>query len=61
MSDDEKRRNFLKKYYCKKIMSMFSEGVEVENEMYKKAISYEEAISVLEHTISEIGKKPILF
>jgi len=57
MDDNMKRKVSLNHYFSKKIMEMFAEGVPKDkNFLGEEKISYEEAISVLEHTISEVGK-----
>lgn len=60
MRDTEKRMACLKKHFSEKIMQMFSEGVP-ENCLGRKEISYEEAVAILKHTISEVKKRPVLF
>lgn len=53
----------LRKTLSKKILRVFSEGLK-DDEYFseeEKQISYAEAIDVLEYTISEVKKKPILF
>lgn len=59
MMDIEKREEVLNKYFSKKIIELLANGAP-ENlklqELYKAPISYAEAVSVLEHTISEIKK-----
>ena len=51
------RKEKLAKYFSKKIVEMFSESVPDEIGEMKKEISYEEALAVLNHTISVIGKE----
>ena len=66
MFSREKRKNLLMHYFTKEIMGVFAAGIGPKNEygilsQDERKISYEEAVEVLEHTISEIRKKPILF
>lgn len=60
MNDMQKRQKVLNNYFSKKIMELFRKPIS-EEVLTEKKISYEEAVEVLEHTISELGKKPILF
>lgn len=60
MTDPEKRMTYLKKHFSKEIMHLFSEGVP-EKIIGEKKISYEEAVAILKHTISEVKKRPVLF
>ena len=66
MASREKRKALLMHYFTKEIMGVFAAGIDPQNEygvlsQNERQISYEEAVEVLEHTISEIRKKPILF
>lgn len=57
MKDIEKREETLKKYFSKKIIELLAEGAPEKLKMldlYKNPVSYAEAFSILEHTISEI-------
>lgn len=57
------RKEKLRKTLSKKILKVFSEGLK-DNEYFseeEKQISYTEAVDVLEYTISEVQKRPILF
>ena len=61
----EERLIHLQDYYFKKIMELFAEGIpeslKAASLIYKTGISYEEAERILEYTISQLRKKPILF
>lgn len=59
-TDKEKRMECIKKHFSKEIMHLFSEGVP-EDYFGEKEISYEEAVAILQHTISEVKKRPVLF
>lgn len=61
----EERLIHLQDYYSKKIMELFAEGIpeslKATSLIYRTGISYEEAEIILEHTISQLKKKPIVF
>lgn len=63
----KERLPHLQKYYSEKIMDLFAkEGIPEEMKPpidvgLKAGISYEEAEKILEYTISQLKKKPIIF
>ncbi len=61
----EERLIHLQDYYSKKIMELFAEGIpeslKATSLIYKAEISYEETERILEYTISQLRKKPIVF
>lgn len=59
----EERKKMLCNIYSPKIMQILSEGIpeRLETRPEKQRISYSEAVSILEYTISKLGDKPILF
>lgn len=59
MTIEMKRQQFLNKYFSKKILDLIASGVP-EEEIGNCPISHEEAIAILEHTISEVGKRSVL-
>ena len=51
------RQNVVRVYFSKKIMQLFNEGLPKD----ERPITYIEAADILEYTLSEIGKRPVLF
>ncbi len=63
--NNEIRLKHLQDYYSKKIMELFAEGIpeslKTASLIYRTGISYEETEKILEYTISQLKKKPIVF
>ncbi len=63
----KERLPYLQKYYSEKIMELFAnEGIPEKMKPpidvgLKAGISYKEAKKILEYTISQLDKKPIIF
>lgn len=57
------RQDMLRKQLSKKIMKVLADGL--KDDFYlsdeEKQISYIEAVDVLQYTISEVQKRPVLF
>lgn len=62
MEGEKKRVDFLRNYFSTKFINAFKEGIPKETaDVLGSGISYEEAVDVLEYTISHIGEMRILF
>lgn len=55
----DKRMDYLKQFFSKKIIDTFADGIQ-DDCFGNKNISYEEAVEILNHTISEVGKNAVL-
>lgn len=59
---DDKKRKRMRQYFVTEIMAVFKKGLPKDDqEIYGSGISYEEAVDALEHTISEMKKRSLLF
>jgi len=61
----EERLDYLQDHFSGKIIEIFAQGIpdsmKEASPAFRKGISYEEAVKILGHTISQLKKMPILF